>query len=286
MQQTIQTIRREMNGLYTSSEISVLTRLILEEVCGTPFAGIATDKINHLSGFQNRKMADILSRLKKGEPYQYVIGKTTFYGMEFRVTSDVLIPRPETEELVEWILSENTAENPVMLDIGTGSGCIAVALAKNIPSANVWAWDISEKALQVATGNAERNSVTVHFSRQDILQPFTPGMSYDILVSNPPYVTESEAGDMEKNVLDFEPREALFVPDDNPLLFYERIADTALTILNDGGRLYFEINRSKGQDIVEMLEDSGFAGIELRKDISGNDRMIRAVKPRLHGKDQ
>jgi len=286
MQQAIQTIRRELNGLYTSSEISVLTRLILEEVCSTSFAGIATDKINHLSGFQTRKMEDILSRLKRGEPHQYVMGKTSFYGMEFRVTADVLIPRPETEELVEWILSENTSENPVMLDMGTGSGCIAVALAKNIPSANVRAWDISENALQIAAENAEKNEVTVHFSRQDILQPLTPGMTYDIVVSNPPYVMESEAEDMERNVLDFEPHEALFVPDVNPLLFYERIADAALTILNDGGRLYFEINRSKGPEIVEMLEDRGFVEIELRKDISGNNRMIRAVKPRVHGEDQ
>ena len=286
MQQAIQTILRELNGLYTSSEISVLTRLILEEVCSTSFAGIATDKINHLSGFQTRKMEDILSRLKRGEPHQYVMGKTSFYGMEFRVTADVLIPRPETEELVEWILSENTSENPVMLDMGTGSGCIAVALAKNIPSANVRAWDISENALQIAAENAEKNEVTVHFSRQDILQPLTPGMTYDIVVSNPPYVMESEAEDMERNVLDFEPHEALFVPDVNPLLFYERIADAALTILNDGGRLYFEINRSKGPEIVEMLQDRGFVEIELRKDISGNNRMIRAVKPRVHGEDQ
>ena len=286
MQQTIQTIRRDLNGLYTSSEISVLTRLILEEVCSTSFAGIATDKINHLSGFQTRKMEDILSRLKRGEPHQYVMGKTSFYGMAFRVTSDVLIPRPETEELVEWILTENRSENPTVLDIGTGSGCIAVALAKKIPAAEVWAWDISDNALKIAAGNAEINHVTVHFSRQDILQSITAGMTYDIVVSNPPYVMESEAADMERTVLDFEPHEALFVPDFNPLLFYERIADAAFAMLNDGGRLYFEINRSKGPEIVEMLEGRGFVEIELRKDISGNDRMIRADKPRVHGEDQ
>lgn len=286
MQQTIQTIRRELNGLYTSSEISVLTRLILEEVCNTSFAGIATDKINHLSGFQTRKMEDILSRLKRGEPHQYVMGKTLFYGMEFRVTADVLIPRPETEELVEWILTENKSENPAVLDIGTGSGCIAIALARKIPNADVRAWDISEHALNIAAENAEKNDVTVHFSRQDILQPMTPGMTYDIVVSNPPYVMESEAEDMERNVLDFEPHEALFVPDVNPLLFYERIADTAIAMLNDGGRLYFEINRSKGPEIVEMLGDRGFVEIKLRQDISGNDRMIRAEKPRVHGEDQ
>lgn len=284
MQQYTQYIQQELEGVYTPSEISVLHRLILSEICGTSVAAITEDKFSNLSGSQARNLEDILSRLKGGEPHQYVLGKCEFYGIEFRVTPDVLIPRPETEELVEWILAENNAAGRMMiLDIGTGSGCIAVTLAKKMPDAVVEAWDLSESAIKVASGNALRNGVEVHFTRRDILQPFETEITYDLIVSNPPYVTESEKETMERNVLGFEPHEALFVPDDNPLLFYERIAGLAMAMLNDQGQLYFEINRSKGELICEMLEKSGFAEVELRNDISGNARMIRAVKNRNHG---
>lgn len=283
MQHYTQYIRQELEGVYTPSEISVLNRLILGEVCGSAFAGITDDKFSNLSGLQARKLEDILSRLKKGEPHQYVFGKSEFYGIEFRVTPDVLIPRPETEELVEWILTENSSAESVILDIGTGSGCIAVTLAKKLPDAVVDAWDLSERAVSVAADNALRNGVEVHFTIRDILQPFSSEVSYDVIVSNPPYVMESEKESMERNVLSFEPHEALFVPDDNPLLFYERIAALAFEMLKERGRLYFEINRSKGEIICEMLRERGFADVELRKDISGNSRMIRAVKQVAHG---
>jgi release factor glutamine methyltransferase len=283
MQHLTHYIRQELEGVYTPSEISVLNRLILGEVYGSSFAGITEDKFSNLSGLQARKLEDILSRLKMAEPHQYVFGKSEFYGIEFRVTPDVLIPRPETEELVEWILSEHSSADSLILDIGTGSGCIAVALAKKLPNAVIDAWDLSERAISVAAENAFRNGVEVHFTRRDILQPFRREASYDVIVSNPPYVMESEKGTMERNVLSYEPHEALFVPDDNPLLFYERIAGLALEMLNKRGRLYFEINRSKGEIICEMLQERGFAEVELRKDISGNERMIRALKPDDHG---
>ena len=283
MQHYTQYIRQELEGVYTPSEISVLNPLILGEICGSSSAGITDDKFSNLSGLQTRKLEDILSRLKKGEPHQYVFGKSEFYGIEFRVTPDVLIPRPETEELVEWILSDNNSAESVILDIGTGSGCIAVTLAKKLPYAVVDAWDLSEGAVSVAADNALRNGVEVHFTIRDILQPFSSEVSYDVIVSNPPYVMESEKESMERNVLCFEPHEALFVPDDNPLLFYERIAVLAFEMLKERGRLYFEINRSKGAIICEMLRERGFADVVLRKDISGNARMIRAVKQVAHG---
>jgi release factor glutamine methyltransferase len=266
-------ISHELNGLYSKPEISVLTRLILEEVCG---GGVTADKINHLSASECSEAADIVRRLKRGEPIQYITGKTEFYGMPFRVTPDVLIPRPETEELVEWIVAGNKRS---VLDVGTGSGCIAVTLAKKMAGADVHAWDISESALKVAEENARLNGVSVRFSVRDVFQPVEGSPAFDAIVSNPPYVTESEKADMEPNVLDFEPHAALFVPDDDALLFYERIADVARALLRGGGELYFEINRAKGEEIRRLLRGKGFTRVEVRKDISGNDRMARAVKP-------
>src|SRR5690554_496531 len=185
MQHLTQYIRQELEEVYTTPEISVLNRLILGEINDSATACLTEDKFSNLSGLQARKLADILSRLKKGEPYQYVLGKCEFYGIEFRVTPDVLIPRPETEELVEWILAENNATGRMMiLDIGTGSGCIAVTLAKKMPDAVVEAWDLSESAIKVASGNALRNGVEVHFTRRDILQPFETEITYDLIVSN------------------------------------------------------------------------------------------------------
>ena len=282
MQQLINLIRRELSGLYTASEIAVLTRLIFGEVYGNQQNIVTNDKINHLSHLQTEKLDDILSRLKKGEPYQYVLGETEFYGRMFKVTGDVLIPRPETEELVEWVVSESHDGN-LFLDIGTGSGCIAVTLAKEVAHAQVEAWDISEKALALAAENAVRNEAVVRFSQVDVLRTPTPAGKYDVIVSNPPYVMESEKKEMELNVLNFEPHEALFVPDDRPLLFFEAIASFAREFLRGGGRLYFEINRSMAEPLSAMLRDIGFCGVEVKNDISGNPRMIRAAKPVSHG---
>ncbi|WP_294081527.1 peptide chain release factor N(5)-glutamine methyltransferase [Proteiniphilum sp. UBA5384] len=269
-QHSVRHILQQLDGFYTRTEISVIAGLVLDEIC--------SNKNTYLSGSELRKVEDIVRRLKNGEPIQYVLGKTEFYGMPFEVTPDVLIPRPETEELVEWILSENRQEGCSVLDIGTGSGCIAVTLAKKMTSADLHAWDISEEALRVASGNACLNGVSVRFSLRDILQPVEEYPGFDIIVSNPPYVTESEKKDMEMNVLDFEPHIALFVPDHDALLFYDRIAGAALKMLRCKGKIYFEINRGKGLEVCSMLHDKGFVNIELRKDISGNDRMVRAVK--------
>ncbi|MDR0333463.1 MAG: peptide chain release factor N(5)-glutamine methyltransferase [Dysgonamonadaceae bacterium] len=280
MKNPTQYIQNKLNDIFSKSEISCLTRLILSDM-DISFADIASGKINDLSDTNDQKIKDIVVRLKKNEPMQYILGTTEFYGLTLSVTPDVLIPRPETEELVEWILSENDENRLSILDIGTGSGCISVALAKKLPDANVSAWDISENALEVAAGNAKRNNVNVHLSKQDVFAPFSSDVVFDIIVSNPPYVLENEKDTMEENVLDFEPHIALFVPDNNPLLFYERIADIAMNCLTLNGKLYFEINREKGGAIAEMLQQKGFADIELRKDISGNERMIRAKKPLL-----
>ena len=305
MQQLIQYIRHSLSGSYSGSEAFVLSRLILEEVYGIPFWKIAIDKNTDLSASRTEKLEEMLRRLQNGEPYQYVFGKTEFCGLPFVVTPDVLIPRPETEELVEWIAHENV--NPsdafALLDVGTGSGCIAVALAKAMPRTMVSAWDISREALAVAAENAHLNDVEVCFSEQDLFLPLPPAamddlaeggppragteinppvrVMYDVIVSNPPYVTESEKKRMAARVVDFEPSQALFVPDNAPLLFYERIADIASDLLRVGGKLYFEINRSKGAEVCRMLSDMGFGDVELREDISGNDRMVRAVKTEM-----
>jgi release factor glutamine methyltransferase len=280
--QQIQYIRHELSDLYTTSEISVLTRIILEEVLGESYQLLADDKINHLSLTEMEKMNDILKRLKKGEPYQYVLGEAEFYGRKFKVTPDVLIPRPETEELVEWIVSDANDSGSHYLDIGTGSGCIAVTLAKEIANAQVDAWDISENALAVAKENAHGHKAQVNFSQVDILQPMRLSNRYDIIVSNPPYITEAEKNEMSRNVLDFEPHVALFVPDSRPLIFYEHIADLARVLLNDGGRLYFEINREMADALTNLLSSKGFQSVEVRNDISGNPRMVRALKPVIH----
>ncbi len=282
MQHINQYIRQELKELYTPPEISILSRLILGEIDSTSTDHLPADKFTHLSGLKAGKLEEILSRLKKNEPYQYVFGKCEFYGLEFRVTPDVLIPRPETEELVEWVLSENSMVDR-FLDIGTGSGCIAVTLGKKIPAAAIHAWDISDGALAIAAENAAYNGVVVQFLKRDILQSFSAETSFDVIVSNPPYVMESEKVTMEENVLHFEPHEALFVPDNDPLLFYRRIAEVALAMLHEGGRLYFEVNRTKGASICSMLQQRGFLEVESRNDLSGNLRMIKAVKPRDHG---
>ncbi|MDD2244629.1 MAG: peptide chain release factor N(5)-glutamine methyltransferase [Dysgonamonadaceae bacterium] len=267
---------RELSGYYPNDEIKTITRLVLKEVCGISPSDLFSCKITILSDAEKQKLDDIIIRLKNQEPLQYILEETRFYGLSFHVNSLVLIPRPETEELVEWVISEKDDKTKRILDIGTGSGCIAVALAKMIPSSYIEAWDISAGALNVAQENAERNMVNVTFKQINVLEYSFNDDKFDVIVSNPPYVTESEKHDMDSNVLDFEPKTALFVPDNNALIFYERIADIALKRLNSNGKLYFEINRSKGIEMVEMLIQKGFHNVELRKDISGNDRMIRA----------
>ena len=232
--------------------------------------------------FSSEKLSevnDILARLKSYEPLQYIIGETWFCGYRFKVTPAVLIPRPETAELIDWIAADNKRRGMRVLDIGTGSGCIPVSLALMMDSPLVSAWDISEEALSVAAENARTNDVDIAFSRVDVLGNDIPDIKVDILVSNPPYITDSEKADMEKNVLEWEPDLALFVPDDDPLRFYRRIAELGLDVLDDGGQVYFEINRAYGKETMEMLASLGYKNIDLRKDMSGNDRMIKALRP-------
>ena len=224
-------------------------------------------------------------RLKKEEPIQYILGNTEFYGFPFLVNKNTLIPRPETEELVEWILHEVDASQPLnILDIGTGTGCIPISLAKHLPNAKISAIDVSNKAIQVAKKNAVLNNVSVNFIEQDILQTNSldeilkqvQHKRFDIIVSNPPYVRELEKIEIKNNVLENEPHLALFVDDNNPLLFYNKIADLAKKHLSKNGILFFEINQYLGKETIEILQQKGFNNTELRKDLFGNDRMTKS----------
>lgn len=276
MQDILQNIRKSLSGFYPDNEISGLVRLLIEHVTKSSMPALLSDKNTKITSEEVLKIDKIVERLQRFEPIQYILGETEFYGLPFTVNQDVLIPRPETEELVELILNENKESKPRILDIGTGSGCIAVSLQKHLHESSVTAWDISEKALAVAALNSKSNSVNVTFNQVDILSDYPTNHSFDIIVSNPPYVLDSEKTDMHANVLEYEPHTALFVADNNPLLFYNRIADVAIQLLTDGGKLYFEINREKGQETIKMLENKKFSEIRLIKDISGNDRMVRA----------
>ena len=231
-----------------------------------------------LSVKAEQELESILTRLHHFEPIQYILGEARFLGRTFYVAPGVLIPRPETEELVELMLKELSPISRI-LDIGTGSGCIAVSLAKELPESQVTAWDVSEDALSIAASNSKSLQVAVRFEQRDVLT-YSPDATerYDVIVSNPPYVIEAEKQEMEQNVLDWEPSLALFVPDTDPLRFYRRIAMLGLEMLVPGGKLYFEINRAFGEDIVSMLRESGYHVIRLQKDISHNDRFVIAEK--------
>ena len=226
-----------------------------------------------LNKSQLSKIKQIVAELKTHKPIQYILGKTEFYGLKIKVNEHTLIPRPETEQLVDWILKENFV---TVLDIGTGSGCIPIALAKNT-DAKVLAIDVSEEALLIAEENAKNNDVEIDFIQQDILQANSL-QKVDLIVSNPPYVLESEKKKMQANVLDFEPELALFVEDKNPLIFYKKIATLAINFLNENGKLFFEINPKFGNQLIDMLADIGFVNIELKKDMNEKDRMIKAKK--------
>jgi len=220
----------------------------------------------------------ILEKLQLEIPIQYILGTTHFYGLEFNVNENVLIPRPETEELVEWIISSSAKlpnfKNIKILDIGTGSGCIAISLAKNIPNAEVFAIDISDKALATAKENADLNKVAIAFIQRNILETNDLEQQFDIIVSNPPYVRNLEKAEIKSNVLANEPHLALFVEDNDALIFYRKIAELATKNLSPEGKLFFEINQYLGKETVELLEKMYFKNSELRKDIYGNDRMI------------
>ena len=270
-------ISEGLSGYYTAGEVSALTRIIATELLGvSQMAYFLKDNIT-LTAEQEELLDNAIERLKKQEPIQYILGYSDFCGLRFKVTPATLIPRPETSELVEWIASEAIGKESI-LDIGTGSGCIAVSLAHKMPQSKVTAWDISHEAIAVATENSKANGCSVAFEQVDFLAYQPTGEQFDIIVSNPPYIKENEKEAMHANVLDWEPHTALFVPDSDPLLFYRTIADKGLTVLKPGGRLYFEINRAHGKETMEMLAALGYTNIELRKDFADNDRMIKAVK--------
>ena len=270
-------INKGLADIYTAGEISALIRIIATELLGvSQMAFYLKDDIT-LTAEQQIQLDNAIERLKKQEPIQYILGYSDFCGLRFKVTPATLIPRPETSELVEWIASDATGYRSI-LDIGTGSGCIAVSLAHKLPQSEVTAWDISTDALAIATENSKANGCAVAFKQVDILAYEPAGEQFDIIVSNPPYIKENEKETMHSNVLDWEPHTALFVPDSDPLLFYRAIAVKGLTLLKPGGSLYFEINRAHGKETMEMLATLGYTSIELRKDFAENDRMIRAVK--------
>ena len=268
----------ELSSLYDESEIDSFFYIILEKLHGFKRIDLALNPETVMDGSHLKQWKNIVSDLKIQKPIQYILGETEFYGLRFEVNENTLIPRPETEELVELIISNNQiTESPntlKILDIGTGSGCIAVSLAANITNAEVFAIDVSEKALATAKKNAEINEVNVTFLLKNILETEDLEQQFDIIVSNPPYVRNLEKAEIKHNVLEYEPHLALFVEDTDALLFYRKIAELALKNLVPNGRLYFEINQYLGKETVELLEDLSFKNIELKKDIYGNDRMI------------
>lgn len=267
--------QQSLSELYPSEEVQSFFNILSEKFLKLSRVEMALNPDQKISEVNAEKFLAALIRLKNQEPIQYIIGETEFYGLSFKVSQHTLIPRPETEELVAWILSE-TASVEVMgiLDIGTGSGCIAISLAKNLPNAKISALDISEETLNIAKENATINKVKVNFYQLDVLTAEALPQLYDVIVSNPPYVREQEKGMMEQNVLKYEPEAALFVRDEDPLLFYRTISQLAKLQLKPGGKLFFEINEYLAEATVLLLKSEGFQNIVLKKDIFGKDRMI------------
>lgn len=275
---TVSYIRKVLHECYSVQEAANLSRIVCCEMLGQSTIDYYLGKDIILSLKEEQKLDSILSRLRNFEPIQYIQGTARFLGRTFRVAPGVLIPRPETEELVEYMLIE-IAKDAHILDVGTGSGCIAVSLSKELPEAKVTAWDISEDALNIARENNDALQASVNFAMCDVLNCQSVSQErYDVIVSNPPYVLESEVHRMERNVLDWEPTLALFVPDSDPLRFYRRIGELGLGYLKEGGKLYFEINRAFGEDTALMLRRQGYSKVYIKKDISGNDRFVIAER--------
>ena len=265
--------RQELSAVADEREITSWYYISMEFLLVYDRSDCIINSNQVLNKSQLSKIKKIVAELKTHKPIEYILGKTEFYGLKIKVNEHTLIPRPETEQLVDWILKENFV---AALDIGTGSGCIPIALAKHT-DAKVLAIDVSEEALLIAEENAKNNEVEIDFIHQDILQTKSL-QKVDLIVSNPPYVLESEKKKMQENVLDYEPELALFVEDKNPLIFYKKIASLAINFLNENGKLFFEINTKFGKETIEMLADIGFVNIELKKDMNDKDRMIKAIK--------
>lgn len=280
MKQLIDKLQTALSGIYEGHELTAIIRTICCDMLGIDTATYYLKEAVTLTTEQGTLLQGIIDRLRQGEPLQYIEGKAPFCGMEFAVNSSVLIPRPETAELVDWIVCEHATQHPRILDLGTGSGCIAIALSKQLPQATIEACDISAEALTVAKENARMNEAPVSFFTHDMLDLGTPlPHSYDILVSNPPYIRQSEAADMSIQVTEWEPHTALFVPDNDALRFYRAIAELGQTeALRPGGHIYVEINQALGKETVALFKSYEYKDVKLRKDIYGNNRMIKCKK--------
>lgn len=281
--QTIKDIRfyltKELEGIYQADELRAISNIVIRSALGLTKMHQAYMNDHIVSPGQSGKIINICQELKTGRPVQYILGETIFLNCPIKVNNSTLIPRPETEELADLIISENRGFTGNIIDFGTGSGCIAVTLAVNLPQSSVIGTDISWEVLKQAAENAELNNVNILFVKDDILNPDTiPGEKAGIIVSNPPYVRNSEKSLMRKNVIDFEPHAALFVPDSDPLIFYNAILRKADGILIPGGKIYFEINEALGKSMVQLLESSGYTGVLIVRDINGKDRIIKGIK--------
>ncbi len=277
-------IQEAVTPLYGEQEASSIAKLFLEDTLNISRYEIFLYPNHHVDQLGQSRIAEGVKKLIQGMPIQQVIGKTEFVGLPFVVTPDVLIPRPETEELLWWIVSDLQGEEVRILDIGTGSGCLAVTLSKMLSKATVFATDISLNALSVAEQNAEQNRATVHFLHDNVLNPGVElrKLNCEVIVSNPPYITEKEKEQMHSNVLDHEPHLALFVPNDDPLKFYKAICSYALASTLPKTTVYLEINESFGTETAELFQKNGFT-TEIRKDINGKERMVKAVKEQQRG---
>jgi protein-(glutamine-N5) methyltransferase, release factor-specific len=270
---------QQLKEIYIENEIDSLFFIALEYVTSISKIEYILQKEEEISEEKLIELKFILEELTKNKPIQYITKNAYFYGLNFYVNEKVLIPRQETNELVDWVLMSVTHSKPIkILDIGTGSGCIAITLKKNLPLSEVFAIDISNEAIQVAQKNANDNEVEINFSQKNILEINDLKNNFDIIISNPPYVRELEKLEMAPNVLDNEPHLALFVPDNNPLLFYEKITEIALKNLTEDGMLFFEINQYLSEGTKKMIENKGFKNVTLRKDLQENYRMILAKK--------
>ncbi len=269
-------IRQSLQDIYPPEEVKALTMLICCDMLCLDALDIYLGKDMILSECKERELENIIFRLQKNEPIQYIRGFAEFDGRRFKVAPGVLIPRPETVELVELVARENASARR-LLDIGTGSGCIAISLDKKLPEAEVEAWDISEDALAIARENNKELAADVTFLQRDVLSDdWKKAPSFDVIVSNPPYVTEAEKKDMDANVLDWEPELALFVPDDDPLRFYRRIADLGRELLLPDGKLYFEVNQAYGRETAHILEMNQYHDVRVIRDIFGKERIVTA----------
>src|SRR5688572_22636561 len=278
-------LTKELNKIYGSDELKNIVDLVMEHVTNLPRMDQVKTRLSYLTCGQLETIDSITESLKKNEPVQYVLGEAWFAGMKFKVNKNVLVPRPETEELVDWIVKESQKSNPdsyrdnsqYILDVGTGSGCIPITLKKNLAQANISAIDVCSEALFTAAENAIEHNTEVNFILLDFLDEnkWKELEQFDIIVSNPPYIRQSEKENMHARVKGFEPEKALFVPDNDAMLFYRKLSDFSIQHLKPGGRLFVEINEALGNEVVNLFHSAGFTNIELRKDMQGKDRMVK-----------